>query len=166
MTSWKVCMYASLAAAAACLGLGWIGAGNLWLALAGIIPFVGMLLARKPSLAWLAPVSLLIFVGLAVLGVFLGASPVWMVVSVVAALAAWDLVNFERAIGKNSHPHLEIRHLQVLFAALGLGLLAALAGRAVQFSLPFILMLALILLGLYSLDRLSHFLSQHNPRDE
>lgn len=160
----KAILYICLLAAAASLFIGFLEAGKIELAWTGVIPAAALLFSRKASNAWLAPLALIAFVGLAVAGVLLRATTAWMVICAAAALAAWDLANLERSLGNSLHPRLEKMHLRSLLFAIGLGVLLALAGRSVNLTLPFIVMLLLVFLGLFSLDRLSRYLSERSPR--
>ena len=156
----KSLFFICLIAASGCLIVGLASTSAQWLAWAGLIPAIALLLTRRVAANWLPYAALVAFVGMAAAGLLLGCTPSLMVLSATAALASWDLDNLERSFGGSPHPLLGKRHIQILLPALGLGLLLALAGEMISLSLPFIVMLLLVLLLLLSLDRVSRYLNQ------
>ena len=103
--------------------------------------------------------SVLVFsVGLAAAGLLTGATPLWMMLGAALALASWDGVLWNRASADNSPiPALtliESKHYQSLALALGLGLLAVVVGRWFRFQIPFGWMVVLVILALFSLERI------------
>ena len=126
---------------------------------------VGAALAILMAPAWwlaqkyasLPTVCLSVSVGLAVVGRLIGCSPAWMIFGSAAALAAWDLVLLDSALGNHSSGEptrrYESRHLQSLLMVLGLALLAIVLGRFVTIQLPFIVLLLSLAFILFALDR-------------
>jgi len=157
----KSLFFVCLFAASACLIVGLASTSAQWLAGIVLIPAIALLLTHRVAGNWLPFAALVAFVVMAAAGLLLGSTPSLMVLSTTAALASWDLVNLERFLGARPHPLLEKRHIQILLPSLGLGLLLALAGEMISLSLPFIVMLLLVLLILFSLDRVSRYLNQH-----
>jgi len=102
-----------------------VAAGLLWLAALwrGWRPVIGL--------------SIIIFVGLAVLGTWLKVSAGWLLFSLIATLASWDLGDFTHRFGQTEHMQgyaaLQRIHLQRLAIVAGLGLL--LGGIALNFEL-------------------------------
>jgi hypothetical protein len=143
---------------AACLAVGYALAGQ-WAALAAVlIALLAWLLARQGLSTWLSPAALVISVGLAAAGLFAGDSPTLMILSATLALASWDLVLLDHTLAGGSSAKtvtlLEKKHYQSLALALGLGLLAAVTGQMIRFQIPFGGMVLLVILALFSLDRL------------
>ena len=83
-----------------------------------------------------------------------------MILSATFALASWDLVLFDHLLVDNpisSTPALALfqnRHYRSLALALGLGLLIVLVGRTIQAQVSFVIIGLLVLLVLFSIDRL------------
>lgn len=114
-------------------------------------------LARKYPGSGLPFVCLSISVGLAVIGRLTGSPPLWMIFGSASALAVWDLLFLDSALG-NTAPgaptrQYENQHLRTLLLALGFALLAVLLGRFVTIQLPFVVLLLSLALLLYALDR-------------
>ena len=147
-----------------CLGTGFAKTGP-WIAAAVIV--------LSAAAWWLAvkwpdgfpPAWALVFnAGLASAGLLTGGAPLWMLLGAALALAAWDMVLWNRALAGDpasaSLTLMERKHYQSLAAALGLGLAAVLAGRWVHFQVPFGWMVVLVSLALFSLERIRHMLAR------
>jgi hypothetical protein len=120
--------------------------------------------ARKHPGPGMPFASLSFAVGLAVIGKLSGSPPVWMIVGSTAALAAWDLLLLDSALG-NTVPGVaarqyENRHLWTLLLALGLALLATLLGRSITIQLPFVVLLLSLAFLLFALDRVWNILNK------
>ena len=148
-----VCLIVSMLCLSAGYGLSdqWIGA------MIAIIAGLTWLPARKYPASWLPLVCLIASIGLAVTGQLTGLSSWLMICGSGFALAVWDLVLLERALGTNSAGEqtrrYEIKHLQSLALALGAGLLAALVGGVLHLQIPFVAMMLSVALILFGLDR-------------
>ena len=107
--------------------------------------------------AWMAPLGLVGFVGLAASGVLLGLEAGAMVAGVVAALCAWDLHHFAltlQEVGQVKDGRaLEQRHLSRLLAVAALGLVLAVIALRVEIRLTFFEALLLGLLVVWGLSR-------------
>jgi len=141
-------------ACAACLAAGYALAAQ-WLALvlAAIVWLAWRLTAdRLPS------VVLTVSVGAAAAGLVLGASPFLMIVAATLALAGWDAVRWDDFLAGDVSIEVETRlermHSANLVLALGLALLAAMAGRLIHFQILFGILVGVVLLALLGLDRL------------
>jgi hypothetical protein len=140
-----------------CLAAGY-GIAGKWIG-ASVAIFMGLawLFARKNTGPWLPFICLLASVALAVAGRLFGAPYLLMIFGSALALAVWDLVCLDTALGKNSlavqtHRY-ENEHIQSLGLALGFGLFAVLLGRFIHIRIPFIVLLLLIAFTLLALDR-------------
>jgi hypothetical protein len=140
------------------LGLGY-ATTRLWIA---IFVLVFSLLAWLSAIKWadgfLSFSALVLSVGLAAAGLLTGAAPLWMLFGAALALASWDVVLWNRISADNS-PTLSLtlierKHYQSLAVALTLGLLAAVSGRLFHFQIPFGWMVILVILALFSLERI------------
>lgn len=113
--------------------------------------------ARKYPGSQLSLVCLVVSVGLAVAGRLIGAPPVFMIFGSAVALAVWDLLFLDSALGNNSSAeqtrHYENKHLQSLTLALGSGLLGTLLGSFIKIQIPFIVLMLFITFILFALDR-------------
>ncbi|HEX5837420.1 MAG TPA: hypothetical protein VFY26_06290 [Anaerolineales bacterium] len=114
-------------------------------------------LARKHPGSGLPFVCLSSSVGLAVIGRLTGSTALWMILGSATALAAWDLLFLDSALGNTSPGaptrQYENQHLRALLLALGCALLAILVGRFVTIQLPFVILLLSLAFLLFSLDR-------------
>ena len=132
-------------------------AGERILALIAILMAPAWLFARKYADTWLPFICLLISVGLAVVGILIGASSRWMFLGSGFSLAAWDLLLFSAALENNPSGEqnrlYETKHIQSLVLALGFGLLLLFLGRLFTFRTPFALLILFIILVLFGLDR-------------
>ncbi|MGD8624715.1 MAG: hypothetical protein PVF47_02325 [Anaerolineae bacterium] len=137
------------------LGAQWTGtaaalaAGLLWLA------------AWWRRLPWTAAAGLVAFTILAAGGIWLGLGAGWMLLALIAALAAWDLDAFARRLAGADRIHeeeaVERRHLARLGLVIGLGGFLALLALGIELRLTFLPALLLGLLAVIGLGRaLSH----------
>jgi hypothetical protein len=73
------------------------------------------------------------------------------------ALAAWDLLLLDAALGSNSSEEqsrqYENRHLQSLVLVLGSGLCVVFLGRSLTLQVPFVLLVLFVALAVFGLDR-------------
>jgi hypothetical protein len=145
-----------------CLAIGYTTTGP-WIA---SIVLVFTLLAWSFAFKWpsgfLSSSALVLSVSLAAAGLLTGAMPLLMILGAALALAGWDVVLWNRAFTSNSLSTsltlIEIKHYQSLAAALGLGLLAVVVGRLFRFQIPFGWMVILVIIALFSLERIWHTL--------
>lgn len=156
MSPRKIMWPASLVAATTCLALGY-GMSESWQGLAiSVFSFFTWLFARKTQSSFLISLALAFTAGLAAVGLLLGAPALLMIFSATAGLACWDLVFFESGLkaGFNQSGLLEKKHDQTLARALGIGLVVASLGHYLEFQIPFLIMVGLVVLALFSLDHL------------
>ena len=121
-------------------------------------------LAQKDPASRLLPVCLSVSVGLAVVGRLIGCSPALMIFGSAAALAAWDFIFLDSALGKHSFGEptrrYENRHLGSLLMVLGFALLAIVLGRFVTIQLPFTVLLLSLAFILFALDRVWSYIKK------
>lgn len=140
-----------------CLTAGFGIAG--WWALAVLSGLLGpgWLLAQKYPGAKLQSVCLLASVGFAVVGILIGSPAIWMVLGATMALAVWDLLLLDAAVGKRSSVeqtrHYENSHLRSLALALSVGLVVSLFGHLISIQIPYVVMLLSSAVLLFALDR-------------
>lgn len=152
-TLFSVCLVIS----ALCLAVGF-GFVRQWIGVAaGILTVPAWLLARKYPASWLPHICLLGSVGLAVVGRLFGSPFFLMICGSGVALAVWDILLFNSALGKYSSGEqtrqYESKHLQSLALALGSGLLVAFLGSFINLRIPFAVLLLFIALVVFGLDR-------------
>ncbi len=143
-------------ACTACLAAGYAATGQ-WIGLPGIVlVLAAWLLAaleRSGSFSW---VAMILSVGMAAGGLFASIPVPLMLLAATCALAGWDMVIFTNTLTSDlpagSIRRLEERHYRSLIPALGLGLLAAVAGPAIRLQIPFGWMLLLAILALLGLE--------------
>jgi hypothetical protein len=163
----------------ACLTVGFAGIGRsivplgvllalpAWLTTVKWIILLGGLLVLP---AWLAAVkwgsgffpttAMVLSISLAVVGLLMSASTVWMILAATFGFAGWDILLFQNNLGDDRPAQwadpLEKQHYRNLTTALGLGLLVAVTGSMIRIQIPFgwmILLAAIALLGLEGLLR-------------
>jgi hypothetical protein len=157
MTLRRLLCLTCLLAALACLSGGYIMAGQRWAASAVLLPTAALWFGRRLPAAWLPSASLVSLVCLAAGGLFVRAPAFLMISGATAALAAWNLVNLDRAMAGSlpvrAESQIEEKHFLTLAVALGLSLLLAAAGKLLPLQIPFALLIVLVLLDLFSLGR-------------
>ena len=122
-------------------------------------------------LTWTAAptVSVAAFIMGAVVGVWLGIQPLYMLLVVTAALSVWDLDGLERRIGSaagETRAALVHAHLAKLGATIVAGLITAGIALTVELRLDFGWVCALSLLLVVSLSRALHLLRNGRSGDE
>ena len=147
-----------------CLTAGFWIAGKWIGALVAILIGPAWLFARKNMDPWLPFICLLASVGLAVAGRLFGAPYFLMILGSALALAVWDLIYLDTALGKNSFGaktrRYKNKHVQSLVLALGFGLFVALLGRFINIRIPFIVLMLLISFTLFALDRVWRYIKR------
>jgi hypothetical protein len=149
-----ICLIVSMLCLAAGYGIAgkWIGT------VIAIITGLAWLLARKYPDSGLPVICLVVSVCLAVAGRLMGSPPLLMICGSGFALAVWDLVFLDKALGRVSSGiqtrQYERKHLQSLALALGTGLFVAFLGRLLNFQIPFVIMLLLVVLAIYGLENI------------
>jgi len=152
-TLFAVCLAVSVLCLAAGYGIAgqWIGA------VMAIITGLAWLLARKYPASWLPHICLLASVCMAVVGRLTGSPPLLMICGSGIALAAWDLLLLDAALGSNSSGEqtrqYENKHLQSLVLVLGSGLCVVFLGRSLTLEIPFIWLVLFVALAVFGLDR-------------
>jgi hypothetical protein len=152
-TLFFICLMVSVLCLAAGYGFAgqWIGAG------AAILSVPAWLVARKYPASWLPFICLLVSVGLAVIGRLTGSPALLTICGAGVALAAWDLLLLNGAMGKNPSGEqtrqYEKRHVQSLAVLPASGLLLACLGHFFSLQIPFAILVVFIALVLFGLDR-------------
>jgi len=146
-----------LAISMLCLTAGYGFAGQWIGAVIAITSGLAWLPARKYPASGLPHLCLIASVGLAVTGQLTGTSPLLMISGSGFALAVWDLILLDGALGTNSSGEqirrYENRHLQSLALALGAGLLVAFLGGLLHLQIPFVAMMLFVALVIFGFDR-------------
>ena len=151
---------AGTCAGVATLALAISYAGQALWAGAGLSAAIGLLwlAGQWRGANWVADACLAGWVGLAAVGAWQGLAGGWMLLSVVAALAAWDLAHFaERLRGAGhvaSRAELTRAHLTRLAIVAGIGFLLGGIALGVRLELTFGWALLVAALAIYSLSRL------------
>lgn len=87
----------------------------------------------------------------------MGSPPLAMILGSAVALAVWDILLLDSALGNHSlvkqTRQYENAHLQSLMLALGCGLFVTFLGRLSNIQIPFIVLLLLVAFILFALDR-------------
>jgi len=143
-----------------CLAAG--HAVNGWgiVVMAGASTGLAWWLANKRPATLPPAAALVISIAWDAAGLLAKAPALLMILSATFALASWDLVQFDHSLADNplssasTFAHFQNRHYRSLALALGLGLLIVLIGRTIQVQISFVIMGLLVLLALFSLDRI------------
>ena len=124
-----------------CLGAGYILAGY-WLLIPAFLALgLYWILSRKQPVFWRASGFLLVYVILAVIGIIAGLSLELMIIACAAALASWDLIQFNQSMAEtslsNTNPSLDKNHLYSLALATSAGLILTFISAYINLQLPF-----------------------------
>jgi hypothetical protein len=156
MTPQRLRKWGFFTAGAVCLAAGYSMVG-LW----GLLPLAGLAWSAGVIAAGWSSGVFVVFVGMAAAGVHMGAWPPLMIIGASFALVGWDLASWEDFVAGDlpakTVAWIEGRHYAYLGLAVGAGLLVALVGRLISYSLPFgviLVLAALELVGLYQVWRL------------
>jgi hypothetical protein len=152
-TFFIICLMVSML----CLAIGY-GIIGKWIGAAiAIITGLAWFLARKYPDSGLPVICLVASVCLAVVGRLIGSPPLLMICGSGFALAIWDLLFLDNALGRDSSGmltrHYEIKHIQSLVLALCSGLLVAFLGRLFNLQFPFLILLLFVASVIFGLDR-------------
>lgn len=159
-------MVLSIVAASGALAWGYSlggleGAGR-WILIAGAL----WLLAQWRRLTWVGSLVLLIFIGAAAVGLWIGLPPSLMVIGAVGGLLGWDLAGFlqrmRRASPFDDVHAMELRHLGRVSIVAAISLVIAGLSLIVHIRIPFEVAVALALLGALGLTRLAVWLQREN----
>ena len=157
---------ASIGLATCALALGYALGGLLTKVPLLVTPGLLWLLGQRRGWGWTASVALVYFVGAAVTGLWLDLAAGWMLLSVMAALSAWDLDHFAqrlRGVGRvERERELEQAHLQRLLIVGGLGFLLAAVALGINVELGFCTASLLALLAILGLSRAIGFLRRES----
>ena len=152
-TFFAVCLIVSVL----CLAIGYGLAGHWLGALSVSLLGPGWWFARKYHGSHMPLFCLLASVGLGVAGRLSGAPPLLMIFGSAVALAVWDLLYLDSALGTHSPTEqtsqYEKEHLRSLTLAIGGALLAILLGRFLRIQVSFLVLLLSITFILFALDR-------------
>jgi hypothetical protein len=160
MSAWLLPAGTVLAAAVFAVGYGLneLWGGAVTVGVVGAFWMVGQWRRWR----WVTSVALVLLMGAAVMGLWLGVGGGWMLVGVVTALVAWDLDRFVwrmRAAGRvESADTLERRHLQRLLIVGGAGLLLGAVALSFRIRLGFAVAFLLALLAVLGLSQAVSFL--------
>jgi hypothetical protein len=152
-TFFAVCLLVSVLCLAAGFGIAgqWIGA------VMAIIAGLAWLLARRYPASWPPHICLLASVCMAVVGRLTGSPPLLMICGSGVALAVWDILLLDAALGSKSSGEqtrqYENKHLQSLALVLGSGLCVVSLGRLLTLQIPFVLSVLFVALAVFGLDR-------------
>lgn len=164
----KIFFAVCLSVSMLCLAAGYGFSGQWPGAAIAIVSGLAWLPARKYPSSWPPHACLIVAVGLAVTGQLTGAYSLLMICGAGFALAAWDLILLDGALGPVSAGEqtgrYEIKHLQSLALALGAGLLATILGGVLKLKVPFAAMLLFVALVLFGLDRVWHTITKRSTR--
>ena len=145
-------MLAALAGSVACFSAAYVSAGLWPAACVVLLPAALVPLHARTRRAWPAPVFLAVMVAAAAGAAVVHAPAVLVVAGAALALAAWDLADFDRFLresdGAASNSALGRRHAASLGRAVALALLPAVGALALTTSIPFVVLLPLVILDL------------------
>jgi len=109
-----------------------------------------------------------VFMGVCLVGIFLGLHSVFLFLGVTAALNAWDSDRFYRrwkdALGREANNNLERRHIFRLLLVDGVAIGVAILGLTIKTQLSFGLMLLVVVIAVMSLSQLVRLLRNPGSR--
>ena len=146
-----------LAVSMLCLTVGYAIVGEWIGAVIAMVTGLAWLLARKYPDSGLPFICLVVAICLAVVGLLKGSPSLLMICGSGFALAVWDLITLDHALGGNSLEvqtrQYESKHLQSLALVLGSGLLMAILGRLLNLQIPFVMLMLFVAMVVFGLDR-------------
>ena len=157
---------------AMCLAAGYAAHGWEIVVMAGASTGLAWWLANKQPATSLPAAAFIISIAWGAVGLLAKAPALLMILSATFALASWDLVLFDHILADNpiaSTSTLALfqnRHYRSLALALGLGLLIVVVGRSIQIQISFVIIGLLVLLALFSLDRVWRALKAKDRPDQ
>jgi hypothetical protein len=140
-----------------CQMAGYAGMGGwIWM-IAGMVLAALWLLSRKFETRMIASLALTATVGLAITGIALGCSGWLLIASAAFGLAAWDILMMGTET-RDSWDDCDWQsyrdsHLKTCLLVVVGGLLFALLGRQINFQIPFVVMIGLVITGVFILNR-------------
>ena len=149
-----------------CLAAGYAMHGWGIVVVAGASTGLAWWLASKWPATLLPSAAFVISIAWGAVGLLTSAPVLLMILSAAFALASWDLVLFDHIVADNpisSTPTIALfqyRHYRSLALALGLGLLIVLVGRTIRVQISFVIIGLLVLLALFSIDRIWRVLKE------
>jgi hypothetical protein len=153
-----------------CLAAGYGIAGKWIGAVISIVTGLAWLPAQKYPDSGLPFVCLVASVCLAVAGRLIDSPPLLMICGSGFALAVWDLIFLDNALGGDSagvHTRqYERKHFQSLALALGFGLSVAFIGRLFTLQFPFFILMFFVALAIYGFEHIWNIIkkrSRHIP---
>lgn len=153
----NILFFACLIILTICLAAGFLVTGQQAGVLIAVSTGIFWYVARKNEFAWLPHLCLLASVSQAVIGVLTGFPPLLAIFSSAMALAVWDLLFLNTALGSTPSGEqtrrYENSHLQSLALAVVFGITAGGLGRLLNLQIPFILLALFAVLILFGLDR-------------
>lgn len=149
-----------------CLSFPYLLAGHWPIMLIFLVMAAFWRFLKKRSVFWSSSILLMVFVLIAVAGMMAEYSVLLMAVACTAALAWWDLANFEQSIVVNQPLEtlflLERYHLLSLAMAVSGGLILAFVGSFLNLQIPFIGTVLLVSLAIGCLTHALQSLEKKN----
>ncbi len=143
-----------------CVAAGYAAKGWGFVVMAGASTGLAWWLANKWPATSLPLAAFALSLAWDAAGLLASAPSLLMLLSAAFALASWDLVLFNHSLTDNPISStstitlFQDRHYRSLALALGLGLLIVLVGRTIQVQISFVIIGLLVLLALFSIDRI------------
>jgi hypothetical protein len=158
--------YVSLGCATCALVAGY-AIGGLWI---WTLPILGLAalwyLGQRRGLKWVTSLELLLYVGLAAIGLWQQLTSGLMLLGIIAALAAWDIDDFHQRMKGvervDQREGLERKYLQRLLIVEGSGALLSVAAVSLSVTFSFGSALLLGLLAVIGLSRTIGFLQRES----
>jgi len=158
----RICLLTSII----CLSFPYLLAGHWPIMLIFMVMAAFWRFIKERSVFWSSSVLLMVFVFIAVAGVMAEFSTLLMAVACTAALAWWDLANFEQNIVVSQPLEtlflLERYHLQSLAIAVSGGLILVFVGSFLNLQIPFIGTVLLVSLAIGCLTHALQSLEKKN----
>jgi hypothetical protein len=133
---------ASILIATLVLALSYVAAGQWTLALTILALGLLWLLSEERNWTWFTSLGLVILISLAAWGIRLELAPIWMLLSTVATLIAWDLAHFSQRLSRTEPSgadllSLQQTHFRRLLRVAGWGLFLAGSALGIEIGLTF-----------------------------
>ena len=157
-------IYVTIVIAGVFLAAGYFLAGQNGGVIAALVLAVLWLIGEWRGWRWAGSIGLFFFALIALVGIWLGVTAVFAILSLVAALLAWDMSSFKRLLAGVSWVRnedlLERQYRQRLLIVAVTGIILAVLATTVRVTFSFTAALFLGLLAIIGLSRALSFLRQ------
>lgn len=162
----KTILYLTICIAAVSLSIGYVLAGISLGVVVILLNAAFWLLGEWRGWRWAASVNLILFVLLTIAGLLFGTSPIFGIITAVAALVGWDYSHFTRYLAQVENVEkqtiIEKQHQQRILVVAGGGVVVSAVAATLRLNFGFGLALLLGLIAIIGFSRALSFLRRES----